>query len=237
MSALFAGLLPHHVLGVPVGPVRVCLTDPLLVLTVRRTTKRLSQIARGGERRRGRVDPAGEPRRDLLQEPAVAVRIAEGGERPVAAVGRSAATAGARVRVVEPAAGLCFVERLADLDPVRDQLVARSLEVGDDQVQVLGRARRRRGEVRAELDRAAGARRRELDDAEVVTGGEVGVEPPAEASVELLRAVDIRDGDDHHLELHVGRPGAHGVRCGPAPHLGAAHVDLLWVGHVGIGPR
>jgi hypothetical protein len=31
----------------------------------------------------------------------------------------------------------------------------------------------------------------------------VGVEPPAEFGVELLGAVDIRDGDDDDLELHV----------------------------------
>ena len=54
----------------------------------------------------------------------------------------------------------------------------------------------------------AGARRRELDHAEVVTRGEIGVEPPPEPSVELLRAVDIRDGDDDQLELHVDFRGA-----------------------------
>ena len=31
----------------------------------------------------------------------------------------------------------------------------------------------------------------------------VGVEPPPEPPVELLRAVDIRDGDDDHLELRL----------------------------------
>src|SRR4030095_3491562 len=33
--------------------------------------------------------------------------------------------------------------------------------------------------------------------------GELGVEPPPEPLVEFLRAVDIRDGDDDDLELHV----------------------------------
>ncbi len=49
----------------------------------------------------------------------------------------------------------------------------------------------------------AGAGRRELDDAEVFTVVVVGVEPPPELRVELLGAVDIRDGDDDDLELHV----------------------------------
>jgi hypothetical protein len=74
---------------------------------------------------------------------------------------------------------------------VRDEFVARSLDVGDDQVQALGGAGCRRGDVLAEDDRAPGARRRELDDAEVVTVVVVGVEPPPEPAVELLRAVDI----------------------------------------------
>ena len=95
------------------------------------------------------------------------------------------------------------VEHLADLDAATEQLVAGGLDVGDDQVQALGGAGCRRGDVLAEDDRAPGARRRELDHAPVVTVGEVGVEPPPEPPVELLRAVDIRDRDDDYLELHV----------------------------------
>ena len=98
------------------------------------------------------------------------------------------------VRAGVHAAGV--VEHLADLDAATEQLVAGGLDVGDDQVQALGGAGCRRGDVLAEDDRAPGARRRELDHAEVVTGVEVGVEPPPEPPVELLRAVDIRDGDD-----------------------------------------
>jgi hypothetical protein len=33
--------------------------------------------------------------------------------------------------------------------------------------------------------------------------GEIGVEPPPELRVELLRAVDIRNRDDDYFELHV----------------------------------
>src|SRR6185436_15362961 len=92
---------------------------------------------------------------------------------------------------------------LADFDAATKQLVAGGLDAGDDQVQTLGGAGRRRGDVLAEDDRASGARRRELDHAEVVTGGEVGVEPPPEPPVKFLRAVDIRDGDNDYLELHI----------------------------------
>src|SRR6267378_1162443 len=87
------------------------------------------------------------------------------------------------------------VEHLADLYAATQQLVARRLDVGHDQVQALRGAGCRRGDVLAEDDRAPGARRRELEHAEVVTTGEVRVEPPTELPVELLRAVNIRDRD------------------------------------------
>ena len=114
------------------------------------------------------VDAAGQPRRDLLQQPAVAVRVAERGERAVArAIGR-------RPRyppcVVELSAAGALVEHLAHVGAVRDQVGARRLDVGDDQVQALGRAGRGRRDARAELDRAPGAGRRELDDPESPLG-------------------------------------------------------------------
>src|SRR3984893_15985727 len=105
------------------------------------------------------------------------------------------------VRASVHAAGV--VERLADLDAATEQLLAGGRDVGDDQVQALGGAGCCRGDVLAEDDRAPGARRRELDHAEVVTVVVVGVEPAPEPPVELLRAVDIRDGDDDDLELRV----------------------------------
>ena len=48
-----------------------------------------------------------------------------------------------------------------------------------------------------------GAGRRELHHAEALAVVEVGVEPPPEVRVELLRAIDVRNGDDDDLELHV----------------------------------
>ena len=115
--------------------------------------------------------------------------------------------------------------------PRAHQFVAGSRDVGDDQVLALGRTGRGGREVGAELDRAAGARRRELDQAEAAGGGDVGVDPPAEAAhVELLCALDIRDGEDDHLEVHVDGPGA-GDRAGVvAAGLGVAHGGLREVG-------
>ncbi len=118
-------------------------------------------------------------------------------------IGRGPADATARAVGLELSARRPGVEHLADLDTAGDEFVARSLDVGDDQVEALGRAGRGRRDVRAELDRAPRAGRRELDDPEAVIEGEVGVEPPPEVSIELLRAVDIRDGDDEHLELLI----------------------------------
>src|SRR5262245_39781464 len=85
---LSASLLRHHVRGVPVGPVLVALPGSLFVLSVGglRTPKRTRQIVRRRESRRCGVDATGQPRRDLLQHPAVAVRIMERGERAVAAM-------------------------------------------------------------------------------------------------------------------------------------------------------
>ena len=64
------------------------LPRPRFVLSVRglRTPQRARQIVRRREGRRRGVDATGQPRCDLLEQPAVAVRIAERGERAVAAM-------------------------------------------------------------------------------------------------------------------------------------------------------
>src|ERR1700735_5503549 len=84
---LFAGLLAHQVLGIPVRPVLIVLAaSALLMLAVgrSRTTKRARQILRRGEACRRGVDAAGQPCRNLLKEPAVAVRIMERGKGAIA---------------------------------------------------------------------------------------------------------------------------------------------------------
>jgi hypothetical protein len=77
------------------------------------------------------------------------------------------------------------VEHLAGVDPARHQVLTRRLDVGDDQVQALHRPRLGRRQVGADLDRAAGPGRRELDRAERV-GPEVTVHTPAQPLVEGL---------------------------------------------------
>ena len=55
---------------------------------------------------------------------------------------------------------------------------------------------------------------------------DVGVEPPAETCVELLRPIDIGDWHDHDLEPHL--PGVHrgGARRAFAARVDAAHLGL-----------
>jgi hypothetical protein len=59
-----------------------------------RTPKRARQIGRRCEGRRRRVDASGQPRRDLLEQPAVAVRVVERGEGSVAGM--------RRIRTIDP---------------------------------------------------------------------------------------------------------------------------------------
>src|SRR5438046_2442414 len=91
------------------------------------------------------------------------------------------------------------VEYFADFNAATQQLGASGFEIGDDQVQALRGTGGRRSDVLAKDDGAAGARRRELEHAEVVIVSVVGIEPPAKLGVEVLRAVDIGDGDDNDL--------------------------------------
>src|SRR5271155_2446489 len=118
------------------------------------------------------------------------------------------------------------VEELADLDAGGNQLVPGGHDVGDDQ-ESLGRTGSGRRDVLAELDRAPGARRRELDQAEIFAGGAVEVEPPSDPLVKLLRAVDIRNGDDDDLELHVNSRDARVSCCVVIPNFIGAHAYLL----------
>ena len=95
------------------------------------------------------------------------------------------------------------MEHLTDLDTAGNELFARSIDIGNDQVETLGRARRGRRYLRAELDRAPRAGRRELDDPESVVEWEICIEPPPKLCVKRFRAINIRDWNDDHLELHV----------------------------------
>ena len=207
MSAAPARLLADHVRRRTSRPVRVGLPGPRLVLAMRRgsTAQRLGEVGRRRERRRCCVDAPGEPRRDLLEQPAVAVGVAERGERAVAAVVRptpvdASGAAAPPNRQAKPVSQWKTSVTSTPLLASSSRTAAMSETIRYVDWSDPGAADVRFG---AELDGAPGARRRELDQPEVVAGGDVGVEPPAEARVELLRAVDVRDGDDDHLELHV----------------------------------
>ena len=118
------------------------------------------------------------------------------------------------------------VEEFADLDAGGDQLAPGGHEVGNDQER-LGRTGSGRRNVLAEMDRAAGARRRELDQAKIFAGGAVNVEPPSDPLVKLLRAVDVRNGDDDDLELHVNSRDARVSCCAVTTDFIGAHGYLL----------
>lgn len=128
MGQLLTGLLRHHIASVPVWPVRITpAAGTLFVLAVRglRPAKRARQIVSQGEGGRGGVDAAGQPGRDLLEEPAVPVRISERGERAVAAVlGIGAVDPDPPKQVRLVGAGVAVtgaVENVIDLDAATEQ--------------------------------------------------------------------------------------------------------------------
>ena len=99
------------------------------------------------------------------------------------------------------------MERLAHLDAASNQLGACCLEVIDDEERSLNRSRRGGREPLAEHDGARRAGRCHLHEPPVVAAGEIGVQPPTQALVEALGAIDVGHGNDDDLELQVGRCG------------------------------
>src|SRR6266478_3185655 len=211
-------------------------TGPFLVLAVRGrcAPERGRKLGRSGEGRIVRVDASGQSRGDLLEQPAIAVRIFERGERAVAAVlGIRAADAAPPKQIGLIRAGVhvaAAMENLADLDAASKQLVAGGLDVGNDQVQSLGGAGCRGGDVLAKNDRGRRAGRCELNDPPVVTGSEVGIQPPTQAAVKTLGAIDVRNGDDDDFELHGDTSlacGCHGSLLDVCERAAWAAVDQL----------
>src|SRR5215471_20012970 len=87
----------------------------------------------------------GQPRFDLLEQPAVAIGIAERGERSITGmIGRRAVHATTPAVALELGSRSARMKDVADLRTAPRQLVTGCLDVGDDQVQALRRARRRR---------------------------------------------------------------------------------------------
>src|SRR5512133_4307634 len=106
--------------------------------------------------------PAGEPGRDLLELPAVAVGVAERCAREV------------RARVLVEARGPRHLH-LADVDAAADEIGPGGLDVVDHEDHARGGPRLRRGATLAELDRAPRVGRRELHRADLVADDQVDV--------------------------------------------------------------
>ena len=98
------------------------------------------------------------------------------------------------------------MEDLAHVDTATDELGARCLDVGHDEIQSVCRAGRGGRDARAEEDRAGEPGGVNWMTRKRVTDDEVGVESPTQAAVEALGAIDVRNRDDDDLELHVDRP-------------------------------
>src|SRR5580658_2710584 len=106
---------------------------------------------------------ARQPGCDFLKQPSFAVGITKRGKRVVSGMlGRWPVDATAAFDL-ELRAWRSAVEHLTYLDAACDKIFARSRNLGDDRVEALGRTRRGRCYLRAKLNRALGARRRELD--------------------------------------------------------------------------
>src|SRR5512133_1173160 len=81
----------------------------------------------------------GQPRGDLLEQPGVAIRVAERGKGKVAAITGVQPTDAAVAFGAELSARFRSMEHLADLDAATHELYASSLNIGNDQVETLGR--------------------------------------------------------------------------------------------------
>src|SRR5580700_8007695 len=146
------------------------------------------------------------PRQTLshfLEKPAIAVGILEGGVGAIAATLRIEADDNAfPVEVMEDATNV--VKRFAHLHTAPLQFGTCRRDVGDDEMQALCRTRHGRRDAAAEDNRACRTRRRELYDAVMVARDVVQVEAPSQFSIKALGTMRIRNGDDNHLELHIG---------------------------------
>src|SRR5271167_3762427 len=192
-------LTRDNVGGIPTRP--VVLRSGRFVLAV----VLLSLLQELGQRRdiQFTKSSARQPRCDFLKQPSIAVGITKRGERAVGSMlGCWPADATAAVDL-ELSARRSGVEHLTHLNTACDKIFPCCLDIGDDQVEAFGRAWRSGCHLHAKLNRAPGTGRRELDNPETVIEREVGVEPPPQFGVELLRAVNIRDRNYNHLELHI----------------------------------
>src|SRR4051794_37599603 len=138
-----AALARDDVGGVPPRPVVLRSSRFILAMVLLCLAQKL------GQRRNVHAaeSASGKSRLDLLQQPAVAVRVAERGERAV--------TAALWIRAAERRLSRTgAVEHFAHVDTAMDELGARSPDVGHDEIESLCRARRGGRHAYAEVDRA-----------------------------------------------------------------------------------
>src|ERR1700730_1104352 len=121
---------------------------------------------------------SGQARCDLLEQPGIAIRVAERSEGEVAAVTGVRPTDATVAFGTELSTRFQSMEHLTDLDTAGSEFFASSFNIGNDQVETLGGTRSGRRYLRAELERTPRAGRRELDDPESVVEWEIDVEPP-----------------------------------------------------------
>src|ERR1700720_4418827 len=95
---------------------------------------------------------SGQARCDLLEQPGIAIRVAERSEGEVAAVTGVGSTDTTVAFGAELSTRFQSMENLTDLDTWGSELIASSFNMGHDQVETLGRARRGGRYLRAELD-------------------------------------------------------------------------------------
>jgi hypothetical protein len=156
-AAASSGLLPLW--RAPTGRARTSPTSVLgvrllvVAVALRRLAEELGKRRVVRDRRARRLPlAAGEACRDLLQQPAVPVRILERGEREVGTpFGVAPGDAWVLDAVVEGAGGV--VEDLAHVDAASDEVVAGGVEVLHGEEQGVRRAGRPRGDSLAEDDR------------------------------------------------------------------------------------
>src|ERR1700738_4840309 len=156
----FPVLSRDNVGGVPPRPMMLrggwfVLAMMLLRLTQKLCQRRDVQIAES---------TSGQARCDLLEHPGIAIRVVERSEGEVAAVTRVRPTDATVAFGTELSTRFQSMEHLTDLDTAGNELFAGSFNMGNDQVETLGRARRGRRYLRAELDRAPRAGGRGLAD-------------------------------------------------------------------------
>jgi hypothetical protein len=135
------------------------------------------------------------PRRDLLNEPCIGIRVSEGKERTVAGVRRIGA---GNPRLWRERRS---VPNVARTDTTAGDFGMCCFDVRDNK-SCHRRARRRGSYAFTERDRASRPRRRELDDANVLCRGDILIQPPTQSLIELFGSLDIGHGDDVHLEVH-----------------------------------